>query len=151
MDERLMFFLNTTLASPWLDALAPLIGWGGLALCPGLALALTIIGQRRGDKRARQIGLALLVALVVGLALTLAIQYGALRPRPEGVRLVGAVPNFPSFPSGHAMAAFATAVIRWPANRREEEQIGLAMRAIFAARRPSGPALPHLADSNLFA
>jgi len=124
MDERWMYFLNTTLASPWLDALAPLIGWGGLALCPGLALALTLIGQRRGDRRKRQIGLALLAALVVGLALTLAIQYLALRPRPEGVRLVGAAPNFPSFPSGHAMAAWAMAVI-----------LGLAY-----GRRVGGPA-----------
>lgn len=124
MDERLMFFFNTTLASPWLDLLAPLIGWGGLALCPGIALALTLIGQRRGDRRARQIGLALLAALLVGLALTLAIQYLALRPRPEDVRLVGAAPNFPSFPSGHAMAAWATAVI-----------LGLAY-----GRRVGGPA-----------
>lgn len=125
MDERLLYFLNTTLAAPWLDALMPVIGWVGLALCPGAALALTALGQRRGDRRARQVGLALLAALTVGLTLTLALQYLTLRPRPDGVRLLEAAPNFPSFPSGHAMAAWATAVV-----------LGLAY-----GRRVGGPAL----------
>ncbi len=128
MDQGLFYFLNTTIASPWLDVALPVIGWVGLALCPGLALALVLGDGPNTDwagRRARQVGLALLAALVVGLTLTLAIQYLALRPRPEGVRLVGAVPNFPSFPSGHAMAAWATAVI-----------LGLAY-----GRRVGGPAL----------
>src|SRR6185503_4781759 len=118
--------------SPWLDALAPLIGWVGLAVCPGLAAALTVIGFRRGDATKRRIGLALLAALVVGLALTLAIQYGALRPRPEGVRLVGAAPNFPSFPSGHAMAVWATAVILALAYGRHVGGPALVLAALVA-------------------
>ena len=118
MDDQLFYFLNHTLANPLFDALLPLVGWGGLALCPATAALLAYFGWRRGDpdsagagERARRAGLALLAALIVGLVFTLALQYGALRPRPADVRLVGAAPNFPSFPSGHAMAAAATAVV----------------------------------------
>jgi undecaprenyl-diphosphatase len=114
MDERLLYFFNLLLASPWLDAVVPILGGAGLALCPSLALALAWGGHPNPDRaggRTRRVGSALLAALVVGLALVLAMQYLTLRPRPEGVRLVGPVPNFPSFPSGHAMAAWATAAI----------------------------------------
>ncbi len=135
MDQGLFYFLNTTLASPWLDVALPVIGWVGLALCPGLALALLLVGWRRGDSRARQVGLALLTALVVGLTLTLVTQYLTLRPRPEGVRLVGAVPNFPSFPSGHAMAAWATAVILALAYGRRVGGPALVFAALVALSR----------------
>ncbi len=42
---------------------------------------------------------------------TLIFQFLALRPRPENVRLLLPAPNFPSYPSGHASAAFATAIV----------------------------------------
>jgi undecaprenyl-diphosphatase len=111
MDEALLRWINWTLAGPGLDAVMPAAGWAGLALCPAAGVVLVMAGQRRRDDRLRQLGWALLAALVVGLALTLATQYAALRPRPEGVRLIEPRPNFPSFPSGHAMAAFATATV----------------------------------------
>ncbi len=78
--------------------------FGGLGLLPGMGVAM-LVGRRR------RVGLALLVALGVSLALTLLFQFLAQRPRPQDVRLFWPAPNYPSFPSGHAAMAFATAVV----------------------------------------
>ncbi len=111
MDEALLAWINQGWASAGLDAVMPVIGTVGLGLCPAAGVVLAAAGWRRGEERMRRLGWALLGALAVGLALTLATQYVALRARPEGVRLIEPAPNFPSFPSGHAMAAFATATV----------------------------------------
>jgi undecaprenyl-diphosphatase len=111
MDETLLNWLNQTLAHPWLDASLPVLATVGLARCPSSGVLLGVVGRRRGKQRVARLGVALLSALTLGLALTLAIQYVALRPRPVEVRLIAPAPNFPSFPSGHAMAVFATATV----------------------------------------
>jgi undecaprenyl-diphosphatase len=111
MDEALLAFINQTLAHPWLDTAMPIVGWVGLALCPAIAVVLVAAGQRRGSGQLARLGLALLAALLIGLALTLATQYLSLRARPEGARVLAPAPNFPSFPSGHAMAVFAAATV----------------------------------------
>ena len=110
MDDWLLRFINQTLASPLLDAVMPLVSTAGLAACVGLGAALCI-----GAPPRRRLGAAILAALLAGLLLVLATQYLVLRPRPDAVRLVGLAPNFPSFPSGHAMAGFATAIGIHPA------------------------------------
>jgi undecaprenyl-diphosphatase len=104
MDLTLLTFFNQILAHPLLDVIMVGVTYLGLAALPGLGIVLL-----RG--RQHRVGLAILVALAVGLALTFMFQYLALRPRPDQVRLVVQTPNFPSFPSGHATAAFATATI----------------------------------------
>ncbi len=104
MDLTLLTFFNQTLAHPFLDGVMIGLTYAGLALLPGLGIVLS--GSRR-----RRVGLAILVALAASLMLTFILQYLALRPRPEGVRLLVQTPNFPSCPSGHAAAAFATAII----------------------------------------
>src|SRR5262245_47128743 len=76
----------------------------GLALLPGLGVVLL-------KTRHQRVGQAILAAIVVSVALTLVCQAFAHRPRPEAVRLITPAPNFPSFPSGHAAAAFATASV----------------------------------------
>ncbi len=113
MDELLLHFFNQTLAHPVLDALMPAVSEVGLALCPALGVALLV-----GRGRRRALGVALLAALVLGLALVLTLQFIVLRPRPDAVRLLIPAPNYPAFPSGHAMAGFATATVLGLAARR---------------------------------
>jgi undecaprenyl-diphosphatase len=133
VDAWLMAFINQTLAARWLDVLMPVVSMVGLALCPAVGvagmvgpsrltprpplLAAKSSGQARGSHDSR-IGAAILAALAAGLVVTLSFQYTVLRPRPEGARLVVPAPNFPSFPSGHAMAGFATATVLALATRR---------------------------------
>lgn len=105
MDLILLTFLNQTLAHPLIDGLMMVVTIGGLALLPSLGTALLI------SPKQRRVGLAVLIALLTSFALALTFQYLALRPRPEHVRLVIVQPNFPSYPSGHASAAFCVALV----------------------------------------
>ncbi len=104
MDLTLLTFFNQTLAHPLLDVLMLIVTYGGLALLPGLGVVLLFSKYRR-------LGLTILVAIGASLALTFTFQYLALRPRPDEVRLLFPTPNFPSYPSGHAAAAFAVALV----------------------------------------
>ncbi len=120
MDNTLLVFFNQTLAHPILDVL--MVGFTySLWLLPGLGVVLILARQRR-------VGAAILASLTVGLALTLILQFLALRPRPEHVRLVMAMPIFPSYPSGHAVAAFGVAAVLMLSYRRRDWQ-GLALLA----------------------
>jgi len=114
MDEKLLVFFNQSLAHPALDLLMIGLTFGGLGLLPGIGVAM-LVGRRR------RVGLALLVALGVSLALTFVFQFLAQRPRPDAnvVRLLWPAPNYPSFPSGHAALAFATAVVLGLSYRRK--------------------------------
>lgn len=103
MDTVILHFFNHTLAHPLLDLLMLALTYGGLGSLPGLGIVLLRTKHRR-------VGIAILMGIVVSVALTLLCQAFALRPRPDDVRLITPVPNFPAFPSGHAAAAFATAV-----------------------------------------
>jgi hypothetical protein len=84
----------------------------GLALCPAMGAALLL------KRQWRRVGAAMLLAQAAALTGCLMFQYAMLRPRPTGVRLVLAAPNFPSYPSGHAAIAFAAAVVLALAGRR---------------------------------
>ena len=123
MDQSLLVFLNRTLASPALDAAALALSSLGLALCPALAMALLL------DRRHRPLGRALLAAMTASLAATLVLQYLSLRPRPADVRVVWPAPSFPSFPSGHAAIAFASAIVVALHRRR----LGFGLAALAAA------------------
>jgi hypothetical protein len=96
---------------PLLDRLMVGLTIGGFLFLPALGVVLL-------KGRERRVGLAILVSLGVGLILTLTFQFLALRPRPEAVRLLLPTPNFPSYPSGHAVAAFGTALILGLSYRR---------------------------------
>jgi len=112
MDQYLLTLLNRTLAGPILDVVALALSTGGLALCPAVAAALLLSPERR------RTGVVMLAAQGAALAACLAFQYAIQRPRPAGVRLILAAPNFPSYPSGHAAIAFAAAVVLALAFRR---------------------------------
>ncbi len=105
-----------------------------LAAHAGLGLALVapwIAARRAGPPDGRRWAVTLLALAVAVLLLQAAID----RPRPEGLdyRVLGIA--FPSFPSGHAAIAFASATYvlllrpRWPM------AIGLLMAAAVAACR----------------
>ncbi len=83
----------------------------GFAMLPGIGVVYWI-------KKQRDVGIAILTALILSFALTMTFQFLTLRARPVGVRLLIAPPNYPSFPSGHAAAAFAVAVALGLAHRR---------------------------------
>jgi VanZ family protein len=77
---------------------------GGLGVVIGLGVIFLFGRQHR-------IGWAILAALASSLVLTLLFQFTVLRPRPEDVRLIWPTPDFPSYPSGHAAAALAAAIV----------------------------------------
>jgi undecaprenyl-diphosphatase len=104
IDELLLIFFNQILAHPVLDLIMVGLSYVGLALLPSIGVMLLFSQQRK-------IGLTILAALAASLTITLIFQYLALRPRPEGVRLLFPTPNFPSYPSGHAATAFAVALV----------------------------------------
>lgn len=111
MDLTLLTWFNQYLASPLLDKLMVGLTLGGFALLPALGVAW-LLGRKR------RVGLAILVALAVGLVVVMIFQFSIMRPRPAATRLLLSTPHFPSYPSGHAAAAFSTALILGLSYRR---------------------------------
>ncbi len=111
-DHFLLSLLNQRLASPALDVVMV------LATTVGLALVLVIALADMGRDRRR--GLVWLGALGATFGLTMVLQFwvGRGRPEPEEVRLVFAMPEFLSFPSGHAALTFCAATLLGLARRR---------------------------------
>lgn len=104
IDSHLLRLLNQGLAHPLADLVAVLASTVGLALLP--LLGLTLLRPRH-----RRTGVALLLGLGLSLALTLVVQLIVDRPRPEGVRLLVAMPRCAAFPSGHAALAWCAAAL----------------------------------------
>jgi undecaprenyl-diphosphatase len=98
--------INQGWTPAWLDSLMVALTTAGLA-CLGL---LTLLTWWRG---ARQVALALFLAQLAALVGVLIFYWLAARTRPDAVRLVLAAPPLPSFPSGHAAIAAATATVWW--------------------------------------
>ncbi len=113
MDQWVLTLVNQRWTNPVLDILMILLTTVGFAALPLLGYGLL----RRGTTvRMRQIGKALLLALLLSAAVTFLFYYLAMRPRPgilwpDTTRLLLPTPPFPAFPSGHAAAAFATATV----------------------------------------
>ncbi len=104
MDHALLILLNRMMAHPALDTLMLLLTIAGPGLWAGLGAVLIAARQQR-------VGGALVASLAASLVLVMILQYLALRSRPEHVRLLLPMPNFPSYPSGHAAAGFAAAMV----------------------------------------
>ncbi|MBI4393149.1 MAG: phosphatase PAP2 family protein [Euryarchaeota archaeon] len=108
IEEDIIVLFNQGLANPVLDGLAVFLNYAGF---PFTYYAAAGILYWRGHKR-----LALLLALSLVLAdlSTVAMKFMVNRPRPPDimdVRLVAPTDGLPSFPSGHAVRAFAFATI----------------------------------------
>jgi undecaprenyl-diphosphatase len=112
MDLTVLTFFNQTLANPWLDGVVLGITTIGFLSLPLLGFLLLARQQER------PVGVAILVGVVVGIGLALIFQYLSMRPRPDFARYILPPPNFPAYPSGHATAAFSTALIIGLAYRR---------------------------------
>ncbi len=112
-----------------LDAIMVGATYGGLAALPALAIMCFLSRQSRT-------GAALLAASGASLLLTLPFQFLAQRPRPDAALALIPVPNFPSFPSGHAALAFsAAAVIGFRLRRVSVWMLALAAAGLIAASR----------------
>ena len=77
--------------------------YGNLAAQVPLAIGWWTIGQATGSSRGAAVGRDLLRAQISAMSWTYAIKYAVDRTRPNG--------DPRSFPSGHASAAFATAMV----------------------------------------
>ena len=77
--------------------------YGNLAAQVPLAIGWWTIGQATGSSRGTAVGRDLLRAQISAMSWTYAIKYAVDRTRPNG--------DPRSFPSGHASAAFATAMV----------------------------------------
>ena len=108
MDQFLLDLFNQTLASPWLDVTMPLISDYGLFALPLLGVCLFF---NPFSTRTHRVGSTILIAQAAGFVLTFTFYYLAMRTRPDAVRLIVPQPNFPSFPSGHTVLAFATTMV----------------------------------------
>lgn len=126
MDTFILHLFNRQLAHPALDVVMILASTIGLAALPATAIHYWLQGE---TKLAR----AILAALLLGLLATFVFQFLAWRPRPEGVRLLVAQPPFPAFPSGHAVAAFATAMVLILATRSWSISIASLLAALLIA------------------
>lgn len=111
MDQWFLQVVNQQWTHPVLDVVMVAVTVGAI---PGLPL----LGWGLLRSRHAKLGGTLLLALVGSLALTLLFYYLALRPRPTAVRLLLPPPPFPSYPSGHAAAAFATVAVLALSDRR---------------------------------
>lgn len=129
MDDFLLHLFNQTLTNPLLDWLMPGLSLGALGALPALSLAF-LAGTNR------KVGWALLLALVTGLVIAVGWQYLALRPRPTDVRLIWPQPNYPSYPSGHAAASFAMALVLGLSFRKRRVWVAaLGLAALIALSR----------------
>ena len=103
-DSQLVAFSNQGWAHPFLDGLMIAVTVGAMPLGAIMPLLLALAGKRRE-------GVALLATFIVSTLLAVGIQFLVMRPRPAGIRAVQLALAFPSFPSGHAAAAFAGAML----------------------------------------
>ena len=103
-DSQLVAFFNQGLAHPFLDGAMVSVTVGAMPLAAITPLLLLLAGKRRE-------GVALLVTFIVPTLLAVGVQVVVMRPRPIDIRTVQSASAFPSFPSGHAAAAFGGATL----------------------------------------
>jgi membrane-associated phospholipid phosphatase len=132
-------FFNQALAHPLLDAIALTVTLGAMPALALWPLGLLARGRRRE-------GWTALAALALSVGLSVALQVALGRPRPEEVRLILRLPAPPSFPSGHAAAAFAWAVLAGLQQRRRPwlrlgVAAAVALSRVYLGRHYPGDAL----------
>jgi len=107
MDRALLTWFNQTLSHPLLDKLMLGATSGGLMLFPLSGIILWI-------RQKRKLASAIFIAQILALAVALIFQWLGQRARPDVVRLITAVPDYPSYPSVHAALVFsAAAILSW--------------------------------------
>lgn len=111
-DLSVVRFIRENFACPFLDFLMPLITYIGEKGIFCLALSFLFIIINRG--RLRKTGVVMLIAVSMGFLIgNLLIKPVVMRPRPcwiDSVTLLIENPSDFSFPSGHTLACFETAV-----------------------------------------
>jgi membrane-associated phospholipid phosphatase len=95
--------ISEDLAGPTPYGLEPGSTYGNLAFQFPLAVTWWIVGHAKGSERAAAAGRDLVRAQISAVSWTYVIKYATDRTRPNG--------DPRSFPSGHASASFATAMV----------------------------------------
>lgn len=103
-DSQLLALFNQGLAHPLWDGVMVTLSAGAMPLAALGPLILLVTGKRRE-------GFAFLVTLILSTLLAVGLQFLVMRPRPADIRFVLPPSLFPSFPSGHAAAAFGSAML----------------------------------------
>ena len=111
-DLPVFNFINHTMSNHFFDKMMPLIsrfGGGELYFLIGLIFLLS------KKRELKSLGVALLAALTFSYYISGALKIFTARPRPfiafTNVILLGDMPKAYSFPSGHAVYAFAVATL----------------------------------------
>lgn len=104
MDRWFLQIVNQAFVYPGLD-------WLMVALTVGAIPALPLLGWWLIWRQRPRLGWTVLLALASSISLTVIFYYLAQRARPTDVRLLLPTPPFPSYPSGHTAAAFATVAV----------------------------------------
>ncbi len=133
MNEFVILDAMQGLHGPWLDPVVATFTRMGDSGALWIVLGLVLLGMRR----TRKLGVAVLVALVLGAIVTnLMIKPLLMRPRPCDVNTAVAMliprPHGSSFPSGHTTAAFGAAAALWFA-RNPKAPWGLTLGVTVAA------------------
>ncbi len=120
-DTHLLAILNHAWANPFLDRA---MLWITLSAMPGTLLFPLLI-----TKKHKRESMTIWIAVLLATLMSVGIQFALDRPRPAGARAIIPMPAFPSFPSGHAAAAFAAATLIalfWPRPRAVATAFALA-------------------------
>jgi undecaprenyl-diphosphatase len=103
-DSQLVALFNRGWTHPVLDGLMVAVTASAMPVAGIVPVLLWLAGKRRE-------GFALLVTCAASTLLAVGVQFLVMRPRPVDVRAVQPASAFPSFPSGHAAAAFGGATL----------------------------------------
>ena len=118
IDQLVVGFIDSNMRSPWMDKIIPVItSMGGFLIWFIIAVIFMFF------KKYRKYGIAILITLAVCSILgDLIIKNIVRRIRPCNVYgdliMLVAKPSTYSFPSGHSMKSFASAVIVSKANKK---------------------------------
>lgn len=136
-DLSVVRFIRENLTCPFLDFLMPAItklGEKGI-FCLILALLFIIINKGKS----RKTGLVMLIAIVTGFIIgNLTLKPLIMRQRPcliDGVALLVKNPDDYSFPSGHSLVAFETAVPIFMCMSKKWGVLALAIACLMAFSR----------------
>ena len=117
-DFQILDWIQANLRTPWLDWLAPKITF----LCKGGWLWIAIAVLCLVWKKHRRCGFNMAMGLILcGLFGNILLKHLVARSRPCWIRAIDmlvAIPTDYSFPSGHSMASFASAVVLLQYDRR---------------------------------
>lgn len=136
-DLSVVRFIREYVACPFLDFLMPLITYIGEKGILSLALAFALIVINKG--KSRKTGIVMLIAISCGFLLgNLTLKPLVMRQRPcwiDDVALLIKNPHDYSFPSGHTLCCFETAVPIFMCMSKKWGTVAIAIACLVAFSR----------------